>query len=642
MNNIEFILTCVGQLVEILFTIIFEFQLNLAPQAVLEGLNGIFDHRSEVFVPELCRKFQVDHVRTKIFACQNPQHEGGGRKGLPKSFLNRFTQVHVSDLQVEDLKLILRELRIPDIPEVVLDKMMNFHQKVCDEILRSRKWGFHGHPWEFNLRDLQRWCQLIVSSDKDDSDVVNRYLHSACENINLIYVERMRTEEDRNNMLQLAKEVFEVKHIFTPANSYEVTEQNVHIGKAVIPRKNCLLTSLDTLRFDDVITTNMIRPMECIATTLNQKWPCLVTCQDSKLRRSVISSLATLSGNKLSTLSTNSSMDAVELLGGFEQSDCRKKICRNLHELCNAILLDSRHNLQVVEDLRRYEKNFDCDVIHDKIVVNKLINDVAFSLSHDLKLDLEDNKRLQDLVNDLKILLRVWEQNEAQYGSFEWNDSVLVEALSNGHWLLIDEANLCSASVLDRMNSLLEENGTLFITERGVIDGSIVSIKAHENFRLIIAMSPSSGELSRAMRNRCVEINIPVVIGDENTAEKIDDEDMECDHEENVENVKLSLVQQATIRDHITAPRLAHVFKTLQIFNYVDQENLVANLRVAVETTTPNNVEYVRSVMNQVMTSMCVGCGRDDKVAVKGLLSAFNKTLNTIFNDVINGGEIVS
>ena len=77
----------------VLFLTTFESQLNLAPQAVLEGLNGIFDHRGEVFVPELCRKFQVDHVKTKIFACQNPQHEGGGRKGLPKSFLNRFTQV---------------------------------------------------------------------------------------------------------------------------------------------------------------------------------------------------------------------------------------------------------------------------------------------------------------------------------------------------------------------------------------------------------------------------------------------------------------------------------------------------------------------------------------------------------------------
>lgn len=37
--------------------------------------------------------FRVQHERTKFFACQNPLNQGGGRKGLPKSFLNRFTQV---------------------------------------------------------------------------------------------------------------------------------------------------------------------------------------------------------------------------------------------------------------------------------------------------------------------------------------------------------------------------------------------------------------------------------------------------------------------------------------------------------------------------------------------------------------------
>ena len=30
---------------------------------------------------------------THLFACQNPLQQGGGRKGLPKSFVNRFTQV---------------------------------------------------------------------------------------------------------------------------------------------------------------------------------------------------------------------------------------------------------------------------------------------------------------------------------------------------------------------------------------------------------------------------------------------------------------------------------------------------------------------------------------------------------------------
>ena len=47
----------------------------------------------QIFIPELGMSFQVQRGRTKFFACQNPLNQGGGRKGLPKSFLNRFTQV---------------------------------------------------------------------------------------------------------------------------------------------------------------------------------------------------------------------------------------------------------------------------------------------------------------------------------------------------------------------------------------------------------------------------------------------------------------------------------------------------------------------------------------------------------------------
>ena len=66
--------------------------MNLASQSVLEGLNACMDHRSEIFIPELGQTFHVEQS-THMFACQNPLSEGGGRKGLPKSFLNRFTQV---------------------------------------------------------------------------------------------------------------------------------------------------------------------------------------------------------------------------------------------------------------------------------------------------------------------------------------------------------------------------------------------------------------------------------------------------------------------------------------------------------------------------------------------------------------------
>ena len=67
--------------------------MNLASQSVLEGLNACFDHRGEIFLPELGRKFKIDTNGTRFFACQNPSVQGGDRRKLPKSFVNRFAVV---------------------------------------------------------------------------------------------------------------------------------------------------------------------------------------------------------------------------------------------------------------------------------------------------------------------------------------------------------------------------------------------------------------------------------------------------------------------------------------------------------------------------------------------------------------------
>ncbi len=71
----------------------FVLQMNLASQSVLEGLNACLDHRGTVFIPELGRSFVIGDKGTRFFACQNPFKQGGNRRGLPKSFVNRFTVV---------------------------------------------------------------------------------------------------------------------------------------------------------------------------------------------------------------------------------------------------------------------------------------------------------------------------------------------------------------------------------------------------------------------------------------------------------------------------------------------------------------------------------------------------------------------
>ena len=71
-------------------------ELNLATQSVLEGLNACLDHRAEIYIPELNKTFAISSQNTKIFATQNPPREGGERKHLPKSFLNRLVSREIS------------------------------------------------------------------------------------------------------------------------------------------------------------------------------------------------------------------------------------------------------------------------------------------------------------------------------------------------------------------------------------------------------------------------------------------------------------------------------------------------------------------------------------------------------------------
>lgn len=80
-------------------------ELNLANQSVLEGLNALLDHRGEVFVPELGLAFKAPRG-FRVFAAQNPLAEGGGRRGLPASFLNRFSRVRIDLLTAADLTAV--------------------------------------------------------------------------------------------------------------------------------------------------------------------------------------------------------------------------------------------------------------------------------------------------------------------------------------------------------------------------------------------------------------------------------------------------------------------------------------------------------------------------------------------------------
>lgn len=59
--------------------------------------------------------------------------------------------------------------------------------------MAEKKWGQKGGPWEFNLRDLFRWCQLMLVDQSPG-------WYDPGQHVFLVYGERMRTREDKEKV----------------------------------------------------------------------------------------------------------------------------------------------------------------------------------------------------------------------------------------------------------------------------------------------------------------------------------------------------------------------------------------------------------------------------------------------------------
>lgn len=72
----------------------------------------------------------------------------------------QVSQVYVDALQENDYLFIARALH-PSIPEGLLEKMVRFNGRVYEDTMVAHAYGHSGSPWEFNLRDILRWCELV-------------------------------------------------------------------------------------------------------------------------------------------------------------------------------------------------------------------------------------------------------------------------------------------------------------------------------------------------------------------------------------------------------------------------------------------------------------------------------------------------
>lgn len=63
----------------------------------------------------------------------------------------------------------------------------------------ERRWGQRGSPWEFNLRDMFRWCELMQADQSPG-------FYNPGQHVALVYADRMRTEADKAQVRRKKKQ----------------------------------------------------------------------------------------------------------------------------------------------------------------------------------------------------------------------------------------------------------------------------------------------------------------------------------------------------------------------------------------------------------------------------------------------------
>lgn len=465
-------------------------EMNLAPQTVLEGLNACLDHRGEVYIAELNRVFKC-HKDFRLFAAQNPHHQGGGRKGLPSSFVNRFVVVYADVFQEEDLLLIVRH-NLPRLPVDTVRSTIRFVSALEHETVVRKTLGADGSPWELNLRDILRWLSI--------SDARDPLLRSARidDFLEMMISQRFRSPEDRLIVRKLFTEIFGRQ----PADRelyHNIDSSFAQVGVALLSRES----DVSPTAFPGIDIVPRLAEIESVMICVKQNMPCILTGPSGSGKTALLQHVAAVAGKELVVFSLNADIDAMDLIGGFEQSDPMREVNMMLESLREELRLAI---LKSSEDLHKKGRVLELLFLLDMYRGERNELDKIFEL-----VDAVNSCEIApgSLPDTLKKLETALEQSLAPGNPrFEWLDGVIVKALERGDWLVLDNANLCSSAVLDRLNSLLEPNGTLSINEHSGPDGEPRLLRPHRDFRIFLTMDPRYGELSRAMRNRSVEVFI--------------------------------------------------------------------------------------------------------------------------------------
>ena len=221
-------------------------------------------------------------------------------------------------------------------------------------------------------------------------------------------------------------------------------------------------------------------------------------------KTTLVQYLAELSGHKLFVYNMSSGTDVTDLIGGFKPIDGRvllKELFYSFLEKFRAEVPGAEKNEAYLNSLNNYFVQGKVELLLKSLIQStpRIIPQLGPSSSlHEWS---EMLKKFNNILSNLDKI-----DSNLVFSFLEGN---LIKALKNGDWILIDEINLATNDVLQKIVPLIEGK-SLMLYEKG----DLHYIERHKDFRIVACMNPANDSGKKPLPPNLAEKFTTIVMAD--------------------------------------------------------------------------------------------------------------------------------
>ena len=541
-------------------------EINLASQEVLDELKTIIDPAIRSYTVKGESKQVNRHGDFRVFATMNPASVGGGRGRLPQSIESMFMKVHLQKYSpTEETQICIDRFASSGLignegsvlGEKELHGLVSLHQEI-KELVECKDIGKQGGPYEFNVRDLLKARDVIKGNlfsllshlqlnetDIDSSDVQQAFLsdvartgvlRTSCE---LVYSKRFLSLEDQEKVTKIVDNVFVPPKTVVPDVTLDLhIPGSVRIGFVYLSKGDYKSPFPPLIQ-----TASLNRYLQLLASAVLSGRVVFLQGPTCSRKTSLVCELSRICCRKLHIIPLSEDTETDRLIGRW--SPCQSTaIPQALLEKCRSIFTESlkcflslglafappdvRYQLldqlfTVLEKFHQAEKEKNYYLLFESVENLWKAFDLVIISNEDA--DFENKpviqaqlKTEQRLLNDCLATIRRYDQSGSDDGKgFHFVESLLVEALRKGEWVLLDNLSAAPSDVVERILSLAETPQTLHLFESPGNETLSSDGGIEPEFRLFATVNSSrdgQDKLSSALLNRVISLWLPALDAD--------------------------------------------------------------------------------------------------------------------------------